>query len=538
MPVFTCDHALTPDYVTKENIQAAYKEMQAFYGSYFDTLMKLDVRKSEYYSETLKRPVILVHTETSDVKSFKALGAANVVMHVVKDALKRKENGESISTVHIHASSEGNHAQGVAAAIREANRVLRDMGIKDLNVKGTIFMSTNADMIKVHRTEEQGTPRDTHGRIANGAESYVTVERIEGDSFDVADAACKQACLEKATEPKTLVANVPPFDNSLTIIGAATQAIPLTAFLKKHEPVSIVSGIAGGGLTCGMSRYFVAPNYSVIAAGTSAYPNPIVSLLNRGVPLRIRESNDDPCPIAVGGASVLEGGTLTGTIMYQDRVPVYTTDPEMLALALDEYIRHELGIKDGIIGYLDSMATGEDVPPIPEMAGLMAICAAKQLSPKEDNTPIVAFITGGNISPAKAVKDIFYAKLMQDLALPSTDQSTPFYNPDNIVDSLASIQTYTIRCNNQVKELLYGENNEVDMLFNHEGQPKKGFYTNASALYECMLTQMQETKHTSSTPAVDENVLQQLPSATNISHDSSHPKKAPLLPPEQLALVS
>ena len=142
--------------------------------------------------------------------SFKYRGATNTILSLNEE---QKRNG-------VVAFSSGNHAQGVAAAAKEAG------------VPALIVMPKDAPSIKIRNTRAYGA-------------DIVLYDRYTEDR----EAICQQICDERGA---TIIK---PYDALLTIAGQGTAGLEITEQVGElnAKPDLLLSPCGGGGLMAGLS---------------------------------------------------------------------------------------------------------------------------------------------------------------------------------------------------------------------------------------------------------------------------------------------
>lgn len=157
--------------------------------------------------ELTPEQVYLKPESLQPIGSFKIRGAGNRIL-----ALSEAERARGVL-----AYSSGNHAQGVAYAARQ------------LGLKATIIMPTNAPRVKIAATR------------ALGAEVILYDPALEKRE------AVAARLLANAPEPPVLV---PPFDDAHVIAGQGTVGLEIFADLPEVELV--LAPVGGGGLLGGV----------------------------------------------------------------------------------------------------------------------------------------------------------------------------------------------------------------------------------------------------------------------------------------------
>jgi threonine dehydratase len=152
--------------------------------------------------------------------AFKIRGASNFLRSIPKADLPRG----------VVAYSSGNHAQAVAIAA------------KDLGVKATLVMPTDAPRSKMEATRAQGA-------------EIVIYDRFKEDRAAIGDRIAKE----------TGATLVPPFDHPWIVAGQGTTALELLEEVPDLD--AIVVPIGGGGLMSGCSIAAKAMNPGIRVIG-------------------------------------------------------------------------------------------------------------------------------------------------------------------------------------------------------------------------------------------------------------------------------
>ncbi len=176
--------------------------------------------------------VYLKREDLQPVRSYKIRGAYNKIRSLSDDDLRRG----------VSCASAGNHAQGVAYAVRK------------LGIRGVIYMPRTTPAQKVERVRSIG---GEHVRIV-----------LCGDVFDEAESEA----LERAREDGSIF--VHPFDDPLVIEGQGTVGKEIL----DDAPAAIdylFVPVGGGGLAAGVGSWFKAmsPATRVIGVEPAGAPS-------------------------------------------------------------------------------------------------------------------------------------------------------------------------------------------------------------------------------------------------------------------------
>lgn len=182
-------------------MQDIYEAQQRLAG----TVHRTPIELSETFSKINGGKVWLKCENLQKTGSFKVRGALNMISKLELDG-----------SAKVFSCSAGNHAQGVAFAAAKRN------------VKAVIYMPLSTPIAKIAATE------------GYGAEVV-----LQGDIFDDAQAAAKQACKEQNG------IFIPPFDHEDIIAGQGTIGLEILDEMPEIDTVLIPAG--GGGLLAGVA---------------------------------------------------------------------------------------------------------------------------------------------------------------------------------------------------------------------------------------------------------------------------------------------
>ncbi|MBV8938856.1 MAG: pyridoxal-phosphate dependent enzyme [Alphaproteobacteria bacterium] len=232
--------------------------------------------------------------------TFKLRGAANAIFC----ALDARQGEEAITFV---TASAGNHAQGVAAAVRRAG----ERGQLKEGDKAIIFVPETAPENKVENT-----------RVLGGR--FVEV-RKQGKTFD----DTKRIATEFA-DGKRATQFIPPFDDARVIAGQGTLGIEI---FRHCTPDYIYAACGGGGLAAGLE---IAAGHDsnktrIIAVEPLYVPSAVRALMPTGAESR-PVSHYKNRPVA-GGINVSKIGDLPHQILANRQSGVATVTAEMIEYA-------------------------------------------------------------------------------------------------------------------------------------------------------------------------------------------------------------
>jgi len=194
-----------------ENVKAAAKNLEG-------VAYKTPLNQNGTFSKEFDATILFKREDLQVVRSYKIRGAYNKMSSLNTDEKKRG----------IVCASAGNHAQGVA------------LSCKLLQIKGTIFMPSP-------------TPNQKINQVKMFGENFIEVV-IEGDTFDDAFNAAKQAC---DAENKTFVH---PFNDEKVIEGQATVGLEiLEQTTRKIDYVFVGLGNCNGGFKAWRNYQYDGP---------------------------------------------------------------------------------------------------------------------------------------------------------------------------------------------------------------------------------------------------------------------------------------
>lgn len=234
--------------------------------------------------------VFVKREDLSPINAYKWRGAYNCTAHLVET--------QNVKTVV--AASAGNHAQGVALAVRM------------LGIEAKIFMPISTPMMKQKAVKLHG---------GNHVEIILT-----GDTFDQASDEAKKYVAENN------LAYVHPFDDIHTIAGQATIADEV--MLSGEAPFDYVFvQIGGGGMASGVGAWVKAhhPQTKVIGVEGVGQASMEASL-KRGEPVTLHEI-DTFCD----GTAVKRPGELTFQICKATLDGMVTVTNEQVSAAIQQY---------------------------------------------------------------------------------------------------------------------------------------------------------------------------------------------------------
>ncbi len=175
------------------------------------------MQENAHLSERTGARIFLKREDLSPVRSYKIRGAFNFFRHALA--------GGADAALFVCASA-GNHAQGFAFVCRHFGK------------KGVVFMPVTTPQQKIDKT-----------RIFGG--EFVEI-RLVGDFFDDCYRAAIDFCAASGGHM------VPPFDHKDIIEGQATVGYEISDQMPGgRTPDIMVLPVGGGGLSAGVTRYFL-----------------------------------------------------------------------------------------------------------------------------------------------------------------------------------------------------------------------------------------------------------------------------------------
>lgn len=305
--------------VRLEDIQVAAAALEG-------AIVRTPTSESQTLSEVLGCRVFVKFENLQFIASFKERGARNKLLH-----LSAAERAGGVVTV-----SAGNHAQAVARHSRL------------LGVPATIVMPKTTPFLKVARTRALGATVELHGQNIDEASERARQLEAAGRTF------------------------VHPFDDPLVIAGGGTLALELIEDAPELEAVIVPCG--GGGLLAGMALAYrsLAPGVEILGAQSELF----CSMVNQLAGKRDRVPGGSTL---AEGIAVSEPGTLTSSILRENRVEVLTVS--------------ERAIEEGVNLFLEI----EKV--VAEGAGAAGLAALVDHRGRFAGRTVGVVLTGGNIDP-------------------------------------------------------------------------------------------------------------------------------------------
>ena len=187
------------------------------------------MQENAHLSERTGARIFLKREDLSPVRSYKIRGAFNFFRHALA--------GGADAALFVCASA-GNHAQGFAFVCRHFGK------------QGVVFMPVTTPQQKIDKT-----------RIFGG--EFVEI-RLVGDFFD----DCYRAAIEFCEASGGHM--VPPFDHKDIIEGQATVGYEISDQMPGgRTPDIMVLPVGGGGLSAGVTRYFLEQGASRASCSAS-----------------------------------------------------------------------------------------------------------------------------------------------------------------------------------------------------------------------------------------------------------------------------
>jgi threonine dehydratase len=324
-----------------ENVKAAAKNLEG-------VASKTPLNENSNLSKQFDATILFKREDLQVVRSYKIRGAYNKMSSL--DAVQKQRG--------IVCASAGNHAQGVA------------LSCKLLKIKGTIFMPST-------------TPNQKINQVKMFGENFIEVV-IEGDTFDDAFFAAKQAC-----DAKNRIF-IHPFNDEKVIEGQATVGLEiLTQTTKKIDYVFVAIG--GGGLSSGLSAVFknLSPETKIIGVEPEGAPSMSASLRNNKI------TTLEKIDSFIDGAAVKRVGDLNFAICQQNLTEVITIpEGKVCQIILDLYNKEAIVV---------------------EPAGALSIAALDSFREEIIGKTVVCIVSGSNndITRTAEIKEraMLYANL-------------------------------------------------------------------------------------------------------------------------------
>ncbi len=296
----------------------------------YDVAVESPLDEATGLTRRLKNRVLLKREDLQPVFSFKLRGAYNKIVQLSPE---EKARG-------VICASAGNHAQGVALAVRK------------LGIKGVIVMPQTTPDIKVNGVKNLG------GNVI-----------LAGDSYDEAFAHASKLAEEKG------YTFVHPYDDPEVIAGQGTVAMEI---LRQHtgDIDAIFVPVGGGGLAAGIAAYvkYVRPEIKVIAV----------------------EPEDAACLAAAMKAR--KRVTLEHVGLFADGVAVARIGEETFKVLKDHIDDVITASTDEICAAIKDIF--DDTRSIAEPAGALALAGLKKYVAREgcEGRTLIAIDSGANMN--------------------------------------------------------------------------------------------------------------------------------------------
>ena len=292
------------------------------------------LQENDYLSRKTGARILLKREDLSPVRSYKIRGAFNFF----RKMLAAGNSGELFV-----CASAGNHAQGFAFVCRHFGK------------RGVVFMPVTTPQQKIEKTKLFGG-------------EFVEI-RLVGDFFD----DCYRAALDFTESAGAHM--VPPFDHKDIIEGQATVAHEILGQMADGRmPDIVVLPVGGGGLSAGVTRYFLerGADSRFVFCEPSGAPS-LRESLSAGRRVKLAKVDN-----FVDGAAVAEIGRENFRLLKDFAADAVRLVPEnRLCATMIEMLNIE-----GVVL---------------EPAGALAIDALKDFSRKEiKGKTIVCVVSGGN----------------------------------------------------------------------------------------------------------------------------------------------
>ncbi|MTE00970.1 threonine ammonia-lyase IlvA [Paracoccus sp. YIM 132242] len=255
------------------------------------------LQRNDHLSARFGADIWLKREDLTPVRSYKLRGAFN--------AMRKRVTPGQATNAHFVCASAGNHAQGVAYACRH------------FGAKGTIFMPVTTPKQKIDKTKVFG---------GDAIEIVLT-----GDYFDQTLAASQAFAAEHGAQ------FLAPFDSADVIEGQATVGLEILEQLG-GAPDLVVLPVGGGGLSAGITRYFLD-----MAPGTRfAFAEPLggaslQAALQQGAPVALPAVDN-----FVDGAAVARIGTLPFEALRRfSPADVHLAPEDRICITMLQMLNHE-----------------------------------------------------------------------------------------------------------------------------------------------------------------------------------------------------
>lgn len=318
--------------IQDQTVTRFVKEVQRIHAGLAQVLDPTPLQLNQYLCDMHGARIWLKREDLSPVRSYKIRGAYAFLMEVIEKKPDQK--------LFVCASA-GNHAQGFAHACRHYRK------------KGVIFMPVTTPQQKIMKTSSFGAP---HVEI-----------RLQGDSFDQANAAAYDYCREAGG------IMVPPFDDTKIIHGQATVGKEILEQMPAGEKIDmLVLPVGGGGLSAGVTRYLFE----------SGHDPEIVFVEPDGAP-SLHESLKCGSRVTLERVDSFVDGAAVARIGKKnfDQLKRFSADQVVLAPT------------NGVCGTMIEMLNVEGV--VLEPAGALSIDALKRLEPSRIRGKSVVCVTSG-----------------------------------------------------------------------------------------------------------------------------------------------
>jgi threonine dehydratase len=303
--------------MTLDKFEEAYEIVQR-------VILKTKLVYSDYYSDITGNKVYIKPENMQKTGAYKIRGAYYKI-----STLTEEERSKGIIT-----ASAGNHAQGVAYAVKE------------YNTKAIIVMPTTTPLTKVNRTKAYGAEVILHGDVYDDAYNYA-LELAKKNDYTF----------------------IHPFDDIDVATGQGSIAMEI---IKELPTVDIILvPIGGGGLAAGVSTLakLLNPNIKVIGVEPAGANCMQVSLKSGEV-----TTLNTVDTIADGTAVKTPGSKIFPYVQKNIDDIITIDDSELIGAFLDMLENHKM---------------------LAENSGLLTVAALKHLNVKDKK--IVSIISGGNM---------------------------------------------------------------------------------------------------------------------------------------------
>ncbi len=391
--------------LTKINMPT-HKKMQETAKNLPNYISQPSIEISDFFSNEFGCEVHFLRADQNFICSYKDRGAyiriSSIINHLIKYGYKGK--------FEMIAASEGNHAQGVAAAVAYFSKWLSKTH-EEIQLTGKVFMPETTPKIKIQKTIDLGL-------------NHVSVKLVNG-MFEDADNAAKKYI----SSHYDYAFYVPPFDSLETIEGQGTLWQGLENIYDE-----IIMSTGGGGLISSAAIYF--DNLETELRGVQpAWAPTMIAALCAGYPIKLSQNDIESkahYPLTVDGATLSKAGNITYSILKKRKIFFNGVTRDQIAFSLATFIKHHVMKENSLINY----------KKIPELAGILPLACLYKIRNSSNKylrgKKILCVLSGSNIEQQKIDCIMHYVKQHHITTFPI--EHAPFYDPYDIQNSCLSLQ--------------------------------------------------------------------------------------------------